>query len=369
MNAPAHVLPAPLPSAPLAEMVNHTRHPAQYFQHVDNRGGVFHVVVARLTYDLSALDPSTVGKEVTEPPLTAQQPALVDADRWDGDPAASELLQESDFAPFKPLCDVLVVNAHGHAPEGRARSRFAVGLRIGPWHKTIQVTGPRRQYPGLLGWRVEKPQSTAQVPIRYTHAYGGTRVAISRDGQTHTWVDERNPSGAGHAPEDWVKRARPNDLPAPQLEVPDPPYRGEADYPVVGLGPIPRHWLPRRVLGGTFDEAWKETVWPRLPADHDYRYWNSAPEDQQIPYPAGGEAVQLAGLTASGAMDLTLPTRRVSLRVRLLAGPVLMQPMNLDTLEFDMQAQTLACVFRATVPAAADVRKLELGTWEVPHGG
>src|SRR5260370_42679476 len=62
---------------------------------------------------------------------------------------------------------------------------------------------------------------------------------------------------------------------------------------VVGVGAIGRWWSPRVSLAGTHDDAWKQSQWPKSPLDHDYRYWNCAPEDQQIDYPQGGEEVML----------------------------------------------------------------------------
>lgn len=363
MDRPERVQSSTLPSAPLAEMVNHTRNPAQYFQHVDHDGAVFHIVVARASFDLARIDSRSF-----EPALADEQAPLVEADQWDGDPAIGCPQRESDFAPFKPRCDVLLTHATGYSLDGKAHPAFPVGVGVGDWHKMIQVTGPRSQRPGMLGWSVGAPRPVSEVPIGYAQAFGGTLRSVGKDGAQRVWADERNPAGTGFAPADWQRQTHPRELRAPQIEAHKHPYRGQADYPVVGLGPIGRAWRPRRALAGTFDDAWREAVWPRLPADHDYRYWNAAPEDQQIPYPSGGETLRLVGLSPTGSIECKLPARRTSLRVRLLNGLIFTLPMCLDTLEFNMQTHTLGCVFRRKVAAARGVRKLELGTWELLHG-
>ena len=156
---------------------------------------------------------------------------------------------------------------------------------------------------------------------------------------------------------------------APQIEQPELPFDGtERDYPTLGLGPIARWWQTRQALAGTHDEAWKATQWPKSPTDHDYRYWNCAPEDQQIPYPQGGEEIVLANLTPPlaghpGPVRFALPQQDMSLLARLQAGPMLLLPMAIDTVVIDLQAATLAVVRRVLVPSDLDVRQFELGTW------
>ena len=56
MNGPDNLLPSPIESAPVPKVVNHTRFPSQYFQMIDTGDVVFHVMVTRITYDLTQLD-------------------------------------------------------------------------------------------------------------------------------------------------------------------------------------------------------------------------------------------------------------------------------------------------------------------------
>jgi hypothetical protein len=120
-------------------------------------------------------------------------------------------------------------------------------------------------------------------------------------------------------------------------------------------------------LAGTHDEIWKATQWPKSPKNHDYRYWNCAPEDQQINYPLGGEEIVLINLTPAGSpVRFRLPKQDLQLLVRLQVGAMMFAPMNIDTVIIDFSNSTLSIVRRALISAKADVRQLELGTW--PQG-
>lgn len=55
MNGPDLLMPAPVQAAPLAEVRNHTAFESQYFQMLDTSDEVFHVLVSRITYDLTRL--------------------------------------------------------------------------------------------------------------------------------------------------------------------------------------------------------------------------------------------------------------------------------------------------------------------------
>jgi len=51
-----------------------------------------------------------------------------------------------------------------------------------------------------------------------------------------------------------------------------------------------RNWEPRYKLAGTYDQKWLDDVFPFLPADFDERYYQAAPEDQQVPWLKGGDS-------------------------------------------------------------------------------
>ena len=363
MNGPDLLLPAPVQAAALPEVRNHTPYPSQYFQMMDTGDEVFHVIVSRITYDLTRLD------EQGAPPLAQVQAPLVEADQFYGDPTSSSCIQESDFAPYKPRCDILLAHAVAYAPEGKPHQRWPVGIRIGEWQKMLAVTGARYVDRGLLGWKVTEPEKATAVPLRWEHAYGGTCQwprQVKEGEEPDLWSPyEANPIGSGWVDKPWLKKAQVADVDAPRIEVFEQPFGTEdanaMRYEPVGVGPVGKWWTPRRQKAGTYDQAWKESRWPRLPLDFDFGYWNAAPEDQQIEYPQGGEELVLAGLTAGQQVwRCKLPSLRPFVRVRLHAGPILPRAMNLDTLVIDFKAGTLSCVHRMTVAARAEVRVLEV---------
>src|SRR5262249_44221866 len=67
--------------------------------------------------------------------LADAQLPLVMADEFYGEPGLSAMRRESDFAPVKPRCDVLVLGS-AHSPGGRPADRVPVGVRVGSLLKT-----------------------------------------------------------------------------------------------------------------------------------------------------------------------------------------------------------------------------------------
>jgi len=370
VNRPDLLLPAPIEAAALPEVRNHTPWPSQYFQMMDTEDEIFHVIVSRLTYDLQQLD------EHGAPALAERQLPLVDADQFYDQPNTSSCIQESDFAPYKPKCDILLAHASAHAPEGKPHSRWPVGLRIGQWKKTLAVTGARHIDRGLMGWRLSEPDKALEVPLRWEHAFGGTSLWPEqlKEGQKPEIkkYHPQNPIGSGWADKAWLSKSLERRLKAPQIEQFNQPY-GERQanamsYPPVGVGPVGRWWSPRIQKAGTYDQQWKETRWPKLPKDFDFGYWNCAPEDQQIEYPQGGEEIVLSGFRPQEREPLhcQLPQPQIHAVVRLQDGPIVPVPMQLDTLIFDLKDMTLGCAYRIQVAAHMGVRVLELRQGRVP---
>ena len=141
MSGPEYVLESPAEPAKIPEVRNHTPFPSQYFQMMDTNDKVFHVLVSRLTFDL--LSPDSNGA----PQLSQTQHPLVRADEFYQQPNTSATIQESDFAPYKPRCDILFAHATAYAPNEKPLERWPVGVRIGDWSKKISVCGPRRIVP------------------------------------------------------------------------------------------------------------------------------------------------------------------------------------------------------------------------------
>lgn len=120
---------------PLAEHRNHTPFPAQYFQSVDPHGEVFHVVALKVTYDMTATqaDGSLAYAE--------KQAKLATQDVWSGKVDESCPLWESDYAPYKPQCDVLVANAVSRPPPSEWRKVVGQHLDPTPQQRSAQRWG------------------------------------------------------------------------------------------------------------------------------------------------------------------------------------------------------------------------------------
>lgn len=399
MNGPDKLLPSPVDAAPVPEVRNHTAFPSQYFQMMDAADGIFHVMVTRITYDLTKLDAGGY------PALAGGQEELVDSDQFYDAANVSSVIQESDYAPFKPRCDVLLSNASAWVPPNgggkrKPMARFPAGLRIDDaggqiiLQKVIAATGPRTLSAGLMGgFSLSEPLPVLSVPVRYEQAFGGTNqwwkgwpTPIEYDQRMEIDLHEQhNPIGVGLIEPNWQKKSGLSQFPAPQIEAFERPFTAahaeiaarnagsldaEAAYPSIGFGVVGRWWQPRRKLAGSYDEVWKATRWPRLPADFDFAYWNAAPGDQQIDYPAGGELVKLVNLvppehSADGSMAFRLPTNQLKLLLHLDAGVPLFKRMNVDTVLLDLQAMRLSIIARCAVAAASGVDVIELGTWDV----
>ncbi len=394
---------APFKAEPPPEVVNHTPWPSQNYQHIDPLGDLFHVVVTRVSYSMAGMDYDS-GLPIPHILPPEQQGELITSDQYQGDINYTSVIQESDFAPYKPLCDVILANAAAFAPQGKPAARWLAGFRFGEHIlKKLQVTGPRHYTNGISGWSMSEPELAISVPLCYELAFGGPNIVPARD-LAHTDEEdakfpayyEPNPIGCGRLggkdTKVWIESQcrlfkqnknqnnekisellqyvvnQQGHYRAPQIEEVERPYKSaEHDYPIIGVGAVARWWLPRRNYAGTHDDKWKQTQWPKSPKDHDYRYWNCAPEDQQVPYPQGGEQISLINLTPNPAPDggpihFALPTEKLQVLVRLQAGPMLMMPMNIDTVVIDFASGTLSTTSRILIPTDLEVRKIEIGT-------
>lgn len=332
------------------EMLNLSPFPNLRFFNTDNQGREFGVLLVKGTYDIAA-DGSLAIAEEQEP--------LVLTDTYHGAFNTSSLRLPSDLVPKKPRSDI-VLNAVARSPDGTARPSWICGVRVEGervLEARLRVTGPRRWEPvwGVSeraratlseaerrrvfgGWRLGEPEPVREVPIRYELAYGGL-LARPQEGSDEPLLeaDERNPIGCG-----WIDpELTPTDapVPAPQIEGVDEPIREpHRRYAPAGFGPIPPAWLPRRPLGGTFDEHWKTQVWPNWPADYDFAYHNSA--HPALIYPdilIGSETVTLSGLGgANGVRTIRLPGQTVLLEIVRTGGSSHCAPIELDTVFLDI---------------------------------
>ncbi|MGH8463028.1 MAG: DUF2169 family type VI secretion system accessory protein [Pseudomonas sp.] len=209
---------------------------------------------------------------------------LCTADRYWGEEGQSSVCEESDLAPFKPRCDV-IVNGHAHAPGAIPAQTWVAGIRLSiplaplvikvarpkPWRpgeplteqqlyqwrdalreaerrrataptrdvlldKRLRFHGPRSFVHGLFsGWRLTEAEPASCVPLRWEYAFGGASVLLNprypheaAEPCLLNQVCYGNPLGRGwiekrHEKLAWSLDAPIERLPAPQIESADQP--------------------------------------------------------------------------------------------------------------------------------------------------
>ncbi len=301
------------------ELLNATKMKAGYTMGLRPDGRELLVVVVKGTFNFP--------KPGQEPELAAQQADLVMADQFTGEPGLSAPRYESDFAPVKPRCDVLL-NGSAYAPSGNPVKRLKVGLRVGRLEKTFTVVGNRfwRNWLGFI-WRTA-PEPFVKMPISYDHAFGG----VDRSNEKRERFFVANPAGRGYHYHLGKKVVHGKPLPNTEQTGRTVRWPRSKRHRPMAFGPVGRAWPPRPKLAGTYDQNWIDNIFPFLPADFDERYYQSAPADQQIDYLRGGEEVSLLNLTREGRTSFRLPKVQV---------PITFYPKNSDAKEINPGCDTL----------------------------
>lgn len=120
--------------------------------------------------------------------------------------------------------------------------------------KVLAVFGERT-------WTSVGPSAPApfeRVPIRFSHAFGGQKLA-------------ENPVGTGYG----------GDTPPPQVEVRSPLVMTPRDKPpVAGFGRVDPTWPQRAGRAGTYDDKWLRTRYPGVSEDFDGTYFLLSLPDQ-----------------------------------------------------------------------------------------
>ena len=281
------------------ELINATKMQAGYTQGIDKTGRESLVVVVKGTFNLP-LDGS-------EPSLAPQQQAIVEADIATGEPGFSATLYESEYAPVKPRCDVIVVGS-AYAPAGKKVNSIDVGLKVSSVQKVFTVVGNRYWYTGGGGIRHTSPEPFSKKFISYDVAFGGTDNFHPDEDKRNAYMP--NPIGCGY--HYYLDNDLVNNTPLPNTEekgrsVSSPTGK----YQPMGFGVMGRSWPERAKYAGTYDQKWVDETFPFLPADFDERYYQCAPQDQQCDYLKGGEWVQLFNLTPNGKTAFQIPKLEV----------------------------------------------------------
>lgn len=193
------------------------------------------------------------------------------ADEYHGELNISSVKRESDLAPYKPRCDVLLANATAYAPDAAPSAKWPVRLRVTVTQsshaapqpqpeaqalnplmntptaavqaeptKMVQVVvdkhlivhGSRSFERSFTGWSLSASAPCTSVPMRWEYSYGGASIVVqppSADGQqaAQTLLNEvcfTNPVGCGWVDARFFKLTEKVDqpkvkrLPAAQIE-------------------------------------------------------------------------------------------------------------------------------------------------------
>jgi hypothetical protein len=286
-----------------------------------------------------------------EPGPIAPRVPLVETDTFSGEPGFSSPVYETDYAPCKAMCDVLV-NGSAYAPGEKPAQEVIVALRMGALSKSFRVLGSRVWRKKLTGISPGQPQPFVKMPISYDNAFGGTDCR-SADPRKHATCAQ-NHVGRGFQ---TVFSARYLDgAPLCNTEEIDHPVTDPSGrYRPMSFGPVGRAWQPRAALAGTYDQRWLDHDFPLLPADFDERYYQSAPPDQQTPFPQGGEMVELSNLTPQGTTSFPLPRVQVCAVFSTRDAGEQELPAVIDTIYLEPDFGRFTMCWRTSLPLRRDL--------------
>ena len=167
--------------------------------------------------------------------------------------------------------------------------------------------------------------------------------------------EPRNPVGTGFA----MKKEHIVDKLSPNVEDPRRPCQDWRKGHPAGFGPIARHWAPRVALAGTYDDVWERTRKPLVPTDFDERFYQCAPEDQQVDrFLKGGELVELYGMTADGVLSFRLPRITLVMTTEFYDGSEAQHRPVLHTLSLFPEERSFQIVWHSQLPCHQKVNKL-----------
>ena len=321
------------------ELINSTPFEPLHFESIDAKLNHFGVVVVRGSFDI------TNGRRLA---LAKQQETIVLEDQYYGDPSSSSLRYDSGLSPYKPRTDVLI-EATAFSPSGRPQEAWTSAVTVGDICKKFIVTGPRVWGRKLGMPRLSEIEPISSLPIRYEYTFGGVRS----DGERFA----SNPVGVG-----FENKLDGHNIPVPQILPVDSltPAFGRALKPI-GLGPIPPSWEPRVNRAGTYDTAWKETRAPYLPPDFSFEFYNVASEGMNFDgFARGDEVFYLTNLSQERELQFGLPGIQMLTLIQFEDGRIIPVPINLDTIEVEVERNKTFLQWRSIFPAQIPTRAVEI---------
>lgn len=326
---------------------NRTAFPAAWTMGFDKAAHEMVVVVAKATFRIPDWGNS-------ETPLVEDQVDLVAADRVAGALGFSSTVYESDFAHHKPFCDVLL-NGTAHAPKGRPCRAVTVRMKVGSLDKSIHVVGDRYWADPWLEVTTD-PEPFLNLPVTYENAYGGFERDPNNPERGSTYLP--NPVGTGYYPVSRHGGLAGKRL--PNLERPgESIHTAVGDYVPQAFSCVGRNFPSRLRYAGTYDQRWQDEDAPFFPKDFDYRYFQAAPPDQQIPYLAGGEEVWLENLDPRGVIYFAIPRTMLKVLFVFHSGKQRSFDPVADTLMIEPDLRRFTISWRTSISLSQDCFEIE----------
>jgi hypothetical protein len=382
---PLAAKPRVLPAAQLQQLHNMTGLPHFKFKKMGPGRQFYDVVIVSASFDLqdglAQLSDNQAG------------PSLVD-EYWDEEaPENSSLRVAGDTVLYKPCTDVLVtgtVRSYQNKPQTHWHGLLRV--RRGEQHlinKTLRFSGPRQwEHISKNQWRLNKPEPTCEVPLRYELAWGGHYIdpqllkkqkgpQADKDLQAATQTFDPNPAGSGYfGPPDSPSHDPQRRYSAPQVEWEGNQFQKSTDidfktYQPAGWGPVARWWSPRVQRQGSYDDAWMQDFqshdYADYPKDFQYTFFNCAPADQMIEGALrGDEYIELAGVFADRqTLKMQLPGWQLSAHSWNQEGKQLEGKLRLDTVHVDLDSQQVQLTWRLTLDHAQQIHTTTIDLIEV----
>lgn len=336
---------------------NHTPFAVEPMFTSDEAGRPVVVPVVKATYEFRARGAVA---------LTDPQPPVNLAGQRSGPGEAASWTYEPEIALTKPATDVVLVGS-AHATSAGTRE-IDVTLRVGTLAKTVHVFGDRtwvKRIGGGIG--MTDPHPFDQVPLTWENAFGGwDRTDADPDGHA---CEPRNPVGTGYCKS---RTSLQEGLRLPNVEDPQRRLKTPGDTPPpAGFGFVSADWLPRRLLAGTYDNAWMSTRMPLLPTDFDPRFYNSAaPGLVAKDHLRGDEPVTILNASPGPELSFRLPgVPPPTCTVVLRRGDARAVQTRLDTVIVDLHAGALVLLWRGPMPVPAepeDVVALQVDAVSIP---
>lgn len=320
------------------DFVNETNVEAGWTWGLEPDGRELLIIAIKATY--------TIPENGEIPTLADEQIPLTEADEFTGEPGYSATLYETDYAHRKPACDVLL-NGSAYAPNEKPVTRVEVGLSIGAVKKQFAVIGKRNWVAGKVSFSSEPPGNFISMPISYDCAYGGLDDFHADETKHRTYLP--NPIGTGF--HENMSGEFIDGTPLPNTEELNQPVKIPfAKYQPMAFGALGRNFASRYPFAGTYDQKWLDTQVPLWPDDFDYRYFQAASVDQQIPYPKGGEWVILKNMTPEGVTKFQLPVMTMPVMFIPHRGKDQLINAVIDTLLIEPDKRCFMMTWRVSYP-------------------